>query len=223
MRLGIFSGCIALVMAAGLHAQTAPAPAQSDTRNAVSLSKVFYDLQTAAPKGKYRTGNWCISHGAIKLTNHNRTELDHKSLDFAFTKVVQAKGYKVVSDSQDMFADSNSDAKKAKFMIGANVVPDTIDICDALGPKIKGTYILAMEFQLYDVSAGQVVGKFPVTGTATYPVFQSGQVGKLLVDAFSNGVETLFASGRLDKYLGAPTAPPASDGPPPPAPPPPPS
>ncbi len=209
MKFAALLSCILLASAQNTYAQTPTANATpSDKRNSVSLSKVFYDLQAAEPKGKYKTGNWCISHGAIKLNNHNRTEMDHKTLDFIFVKAVEAKGYKVASESQDMFADSNSDAKKANFLIGANVIPDTIDICDAIGPKIKGTFILAMEFQLYDVAAGQVVGKFPVTGTAFYPTFQQGQVSKLLLDAFANGVETLFASGQLDKYLGAPVPPP---------------
>lgn len=198
-----------LLVAANAPAIAADAQPASptDTRRTIGLSKVFADWQTAEPKGKYKTGNWCISHGPIKVIDRSRTEIDHNKLDFLFGKSAEAHGYKALNQSQDMFADAATDAPKAQFMLGANAVPDTINVCDAIGPKIKGTVIYAMEFQLFDATTNKVVGKYPVMGQATYDTFQKGQLNKLMFDALANGFDTLFASGQLDAYLGKPNPP----------------
>lgn len=190
------------VIAASLFG-VSPALAEDAPMKSLQLSKVLLDTETIEATGKIKGGTWCVFPSAVKLDKVKKTE-DYERYDMVFSSKLKGRGYKVVTVSQDLFADADAE-KAADYLIGATVRPETINVCSSVN-GVKGEIKLQVEWQIYDRAAQKVVETITQSGTGNLPKFSNNGYNEIFDLAFADSLLTVMQSGALKKYTGEPDA-----------------
>lgn len=158
------------------------------------LSKVVLDTETKEVVARVKGGNWCVFPSDVKLQREKKTQ-DYERFDNLFTAKLKERGFKVVSTSNDMFAEEG-DKNKADYLIGATLRPTAMNICSSV-KGYKGDVSIDVDWQIYDRAAGKVVSTITTSGQGIQAQFANDGERLMINQAFTANLAALIEKGAI--------------------------
>lgn len=177
--------------------------AQAPTTKTIQMSKLVLKPDPPATQ-KIKVGTICLFAGSPLDFGGNERTMSYERFERLFSKLMSEKHFSVRAKSANLF-DDESDGAKPDFLVGATLRPVAINLCDSVNGQ-KGSLTVAIEWQIYDRAARQVVETVTTEGTGELPKFKQDGLNAMVDQAFTASLTALIDKGVLQQHVGSPTS-----------------
>lgn len=180
----------------------------STPTKAVQLSKVIINPDIPKTDQRVKVGTICLLAGSPLDFGSGERTLNYERFDRLFSATLHSRGFNAIAKSSNLFEGEGS-SPSPDILIGATFRPKSVNVCDSVN-GLKGTLTISVEWQIYDRSKQHVVDTVMTQGVGQLLKFEANGVNILVDQAFSAATTALIEQGVLQKYLGNPHQPLAS-------------
>jgi hypothetical protein len=167
-----------------------------DAAVTMRLDKVELDIENAGTTGSVKGGTMCVSSDKFTWYGFSNRNLVQSGYQWRFARAMAGTKFKIIDGSKNLFAGQGADG--GDYLVGAIMLPRTVDICLTNGQRIKGRVAMDVEFQLFDAASKQVVRTLTYPGTAEFPKFRDdADLGTLLADGFADAAKKFAADPEV--------------------------
>ncbi len=200
-------------LALGLALTASVARSAEPGKPLIDLARVGSTIPIGQRLGDIRGGFLCVPHGRIEWTSENAQFRGDNSWRDAFRQSLKAEDFRVVGTAGDLF---ETHSENPDLQVGALMTALHEDLCmPAVGVNgntaTKGSGSMAVEWQVYSVARGQVIGKVHTEHSATVPTASDGY-RRLTRELFAANARDLAQSEAFARLVADQTTP-ASNAP----------
>jgi S1-C subfamily serine protease len=181
----------------------APLPAGAPSRT-VSLTKIVARIDNEDRWAAMASGPLCLSTGRLSWAKSG-ADVRTDDLVQVFRSEVEAAGYKVDGDDDNLFEEA---ASFSEYAVAGVIRGAEGALCfPGFGgdDKVKGSAVLDVEWQIYSRLERRVVARIQTRAGVEDRHTAAGGAQSMVIDAFAETVKALVASDEFRKtFVGAP-------------------
>lgn len=189
----------------------APSPPPGAQTQPVRLSRIASRTPVGQVIGRMKAEPFCTLIEILTFNEQNGVQTASR-LNDVFQKEVNSAGFKVLSDTPNLFGDNEE--VYTEYLIAALVDIKDVDICEIVNWNLekiyRSHYKYEIEWQIYSNIEKKVVARIKTEGVASGPKTRDG-IEPVARGALAINVRKLLASPEFrDRFMTAPQSPPTT-------------